>query len=424
MLDRILTILKQNSISTYLINEKIEESVELFFIRKRLDMRRQKNVHHYIVTVYHEFKKDDKRMLGSSTASIFNGMTDTEITEAIKSSYYAASFVCNPYFEIPSGSKEDYVQMESSLSSHSLSDNALLIADALFTEDTREDVFLNSSELFVTKTNYHIVNSKGIDVSYQKYCFNGEFVAQCTSPQDVEMHQTFNYDNLDTDALKDKVRRTLEMTQARANATTAPSSGDYTVILSDHHVSEVLSYYLDRSAASLIYPKYSNYEIGCNVQGDGVTGELLNVTLKAKDPYSSEGIRMIDRPLLEEGKLQTIHGGSRFAYYLGIEPTGDYRSITVPSGTLSFEEMKSGKYLYVVNFSDFQMDTLSGHFAGEIRLAFLSDGHTVTPVTGGSINGNLLEAQKNITFSKELQMEEDFVGPFAVRFENISVAGA
>ncbi|MDF2803339.1 MAG: TldD/PmbA family protein, partial [Anaerocolumna sp.] len=50
-------------------------------------------------------------------------------------------------------------------------------------------------------------------------------------------------------------------------------------------------------------------------------------------------------------------------------------------------------------------------------------GNTITPVTGGSINGSIIKAQKNLVFSQELQVEKGFDGPLAVQFENINVAG-
>jgi len=62
--------------------------------------------------------------------------------------------------------------------------------------------------------------------------------------------------------------------------------------------------------------------------------------------------------------------------------------------------MKKEPYLYVVSFSDFSMDSLSGYFGGEIRLAYLFDGEKVTPVTGGSVSGNLLELQKDMAFDQ------------------------
>ena len=77
-----------------------------------------------------------------------------------------------------------------------------------------------------------------------------------------------------------------------------------------------------------------------------------------------------------------------------------------------------------VNFSDFQMDTFDGHFGGEIRLGFLYDGEKRIPVTGGSINGSILDAQKNLVFSRETQVEKNFQGPAAVCLEGVNVAGS
>ncbi|BCJ96028.1 hypothetical protein acsn021_35970 [Anaerocolumna cellulosilytica] len=423
MFDKILSALAENKISEYLINDTLKESVELFFIKKSLDMRRQKDVHHYSVTVYHDFSKDNIKMRGSSTISLFSGMTEAEISNSIKNAYYAASFVCNPYYDLPSGQKEALLKIKNALTDLSLSESAKKMTTALFEMDTEKDTFLNSAEIFLEKVTNRIVNSRGIDVSYEKTTVKGEFVAQCVTPQDVETYQSFSYDNLDTEALKTKVKQTLAMTKARANANTAPAAGEYTVLLSGQYVRELFHYYLNRSSAGMIYPKYSNYQIGSNVQGEDVQGEALNITLIANEPYSSEGIPMKDLPLVAESKLETIHGNSRFCHYLGITPTGQYQSIKVPSGSLSFDDMKKEKYLHVVNFSDFQMDDFSGHFGGEIRLAFLYDGKTVTPVTGGSINGSILDVQRNFSFSKELQVEEHFEGPFAVKLEHIRVAG-
>ena len=91
---------------------------------------------------------------------------------------------------------------------------------------------------------------------------------------------------------------------------------------------------------------------------------------------------------------------------------------------MTLEQMRQEPYLEVVNFSDFQMDSFSGHFGGEIRLAFLCEGGKRIPVTGGSINGTILEAQKNFVFSAETQVESRFEGPVAVCMEGIRVAGS
>lgn len=425
MITRILSALEKNGISTYLISESVQESVELFFIKKKLDMRREKKTKECQVTVYREFEKDGKKMLGSSTILIENSMTSEEIDKKLKDAYFASSFVCNPYYELIEGEKKELMIVNSSLQNASLAENAKKMTEALFEEDNKEDVFINSAELFVVKTINHIVNSKGVDVSYVINQVNGEFVVQCEKPQDVETYQSFRYDELETEALKAKVVHTLEMTKARSRAAAAPQAGSYKVILSGEYVKELLSFYVSRSSASMIYPKYSSYQIGTKVQGEEVKGERLTIKLKAKAPYSSEGIPMIDRTLLEEGELKTIHGSCRFSYYLKTEPTGFYFNYVMPAGTKSIEEMKkeTTKCLHIVNFSDFQMDSFTGHFGGEIRLAFLIEGDKVTEVTGGSINGSILEVQDELIFSTEMQVEKGFEGPLAVCLKEVNVAG-
>lgn len=185
----------------------------------------------------------------------------------------------------------------------------------------------------------------------------------------------------------------------------------------------LIDFYMDRSSSGMVYPGYSNYQAGMDVQGEKVQGEKLNITLHASNPYSSEGIPMKDLTLLKEGELKAIHGNARFAYYLGVEPTGIYSAVKLDNGTKTLEEMKKEPYLYVVSFSDFSMDSLSGYFGGEIRLAYLSDGEKVTPVTGGSVSGNLLELQKDMAFSTERYKDKDYDGPFAVEFHGVAVAG-
>ena len=61
MIEQILKAFNQNNITKYRINEVEAEQLELFFIRRKLDMRRGKKVHKYNVTVYRDFEKDGKK---------------------------------------------------------------------------------------------------------------------------------------------------------------------------------------------------------------------------------------------------------------------------------------------------------------------------------------------------------------------------
>ena len=275
----------------------------------------------------------------------------------------------------------------------------------------KEDAFINTSEFFVNKYQVAICNSEGVDVSYEKVKVNGEFVVQCLAPQDAEQYQDFSYADFDTEALTAQAKEALDMVRARAQATEAPEKGSYTVIISGKEMRDLMELYTMRAMTNMIYPGYSNYKKGTKVQGEKVSGEKLNLTLKATTPYSEEGIPMKDMVLVQDGELQAIYGGVRFSRYMGVEPTGTYEAVKVDNGTVSFADMKKQPYLHVVSFSGFSMDSFSGYFGGEIRLAYLYDGEKVTPVTGGSINGNLLELQKNMVFSTDRYKNDRYDGP-------------
>lgn len=124
----------------------------------------------------------------------------------------------------------------------------------------------------------------------------------------------------------------------RAIARAELPSGTYNLILSGENAAEVLSYYIARSSAGMVYPGYSTWKVGTDVQPEMKDGERLNMTLRAKVPFSSEAIPMKDRPVITDGKVETLHGGARMSYYLGIEPTGDYSAYSCENGSVSFEK--------------------------------------------------------------------------------------
>lgn len=423
MREKILQAIRKFEIKTYRVVEESTEGAELYFIKKDLDMRRRKKVASSNVVIYRDFEDNGKKMRGSANIQIFPEMTQEDVDKAVSGAYYAASFVKNPYYELVEGKKEDKILVESSLQGKSLEEIGNGFVEALYSVDNGKEAFINSAEFFMSKTSTAIYNSEGVDVSYEKNSVSGEFIVQCITPQDVEQYQDFAYDDFDTEALKKQAKEALEMVQQRAQATEAPEKGNYRLLLSGKEVGALMDLYLERACVSMIYPGYSTYKKGMKVQGETVQGETLNLTLHASEPYSKEGIPMKDISLIKNGELETIYGGTQFSYYLGVAPTGMYNAVHLDNGTKSFEEMKKEPYLHVVSFSDFSMDSFSGYFGGEIRLAYLYDGEKVTPVTGGSVSGNLLELQKNIVFSTERYKNKDYDGPFAVEFQNVAVAG-
>lgn len=425
MIQRIKRALDRCGIAMWRVNETVEETAELFFVKKQLDTRRIKDVRKYDVTVFRDVERggEETPARGFTSVQLIASMDDGQIEQELKGAYYAAQFAANPYFDLPDPVQAPIVKKAGELADAPLARSAGKMVKALFAPDVHQDAFLNSAELFVTRSAHHILSSNGTDVSYTDAGVKGEFVVQCREPEDVEMHSVYEYDGLDAEALSAKVAEALAFVRDRARAQKVLKSGRYDLVLSGNAVSEVLSYYVSRSAASAVYARYSTWKQGEDVQGE-TGGERLALTLRATVPYSTEGIPMADLPLLEDGKLSVYHGPNRFCRYLGVKPTGSYEKFSCANGTVPFEELKKGTVLWAVTFSDFQMDSMSGHFGGEIRLAYLIEDGKVTPVTGGSVNGSILEAQKDLTFSTERYLTAQYDGPYAVRLKNVSIAGA
>ena len=424
MIERIKSALERCGVAMWRINETVEETAELFFVKRQLDTRRSKDVRKYDVTVFRDVEDPEggKPSRGFTSVRLIASMDDARLDEELKGAYYAARFAANPYFDLPDPVQAPMAQKTGELAEAPLARSAGRMVKALFAPDTHQDAFVNSAELFVSRSSHHILSSEGTDAAYVDARVNGEFVVQCREPEDVELHGAFEYDQLDEQALSDKVAEALSFVRDRARAQKALASGKYDLVLSGNAVAEVLSYYVSRSSASSVYARYSTWKQGEDVQGE-TTGERLSLTLRATVPYSMEGIPMADLPVLENGRLNAYHGPNRFCRYLNVKPTGFYEKFSCGNGSVPFETLKKAPCLWAVTFSDFQMDAMSGHFSGEIRLAYLiEDGKTI-PITGGSVNGSILEAQKDLTFSAERYLTAQYDGPYAVRMKGISIAG-
>ena len=424
-MDRILRLLKECGIKTYTVTSTKKESVELFFIKKNVDMRRMNRKNVFSITVYKDMLEEGKKIRGFASILVNESDADDEIKNRIMQSLDSAKYVKNPYFELPVRELSKEVDCCGDLSGKSLDEIAEEFTSAAYSADCDEKAFINSFEVFVTEKHVRVVTSEETDVSYVTREIEGEFVAQCKEPQDVETYMDFKYNFLGKEEIKELIKNTLQVTKDRAKATAGPKSGKYDVILSDRYVPVLLQFFLDRANAGLIYQGFSSFKTGENVQGTDVSGDVFDITYGVTNAFDSAyGNKMEERPMLEGGVLRNIHGAPRFSHYIGVPKIGTYEKVKIPAGSMGMTEMKNRKCLHVVNFSDFQMDPLSGHFGGEIRLAYLYDGEgNVSVVTGGSINGSFLSAMKNVRLSRETEKLWNYEGPKAVLLTDISVAG-
>lgn len=423
MIKNILKALETSGASIYKIRECNTDSIELFFIKKDLDMNRKKQVVHYEVTLYKDYEEDGQKYRGESTVKVHPNMNVEEMEELFRGGLYSAGFVKNKYYSLVENEKSHIIAIPSNFREGTLEEGALKIRDAIYGADEYDKGGINSCEIFLNKDTVRIINSKGVDISYEKYSSEVECITQWKDSQDVELFNVFKQGDLDGNSLSQRAKEAIEATLWREKAVEVPVTGKYRVILGAEAAKEVFYYYDNITNVSLIYQEISNVKVGDNIQGDQVVGDKITMLLEPKLPYDQDGVQLKETLLIEEGQVKAIHGSKRFAYYLGVEPTGKIRDVKVLPGSKTVEEMRAGDCVELVTFSGFQVDDMTGDFAGEIRLGFVWQNGIRTPITGGSISGNIKNFEKNMYLSKEIVEDDWYKGPAFIEIENVNIAG-
>ena len=135
--------------------------------------------------------------------------------------------------------------------------------------------------------------------------------------------------------------------------------------------------------------------------------------------FDGNGVLLKNTKIIKESHVSSYHGDIRFGHYLGVKKiTGNIPVVSIECET---EEYRKGQYLVIENFSSPQLDSSSGYFGGEVRLARYFDGKKFIPVSGFSISGNIYEELKTIGFSKENVTDPNYTGPKYLIFKGMSV---
>ena len=433
MLDRIKRALEKNSnVSGYTICENITEANELFFIKKNVDMDRAKRVHNFIVTVYKDFEVEEKKFKGSAMVNIHPTMTDVDIDKTIEEAVFAAQFVKNEYYPLVKTGANYRSMEESSFSKESLPYGINEVTKAVYAKDNYEKGGINSCEIFLNKTYTHLLNSEGVDVENTGYSAMVEFITTWKEEgcDEVELYRCLEFSELDAHTISTEVEEMIITCRHRAIAKNTPRLKSADVILTNDAVKKLFEFYNRKTSAASVYSGSSTWKLGDKIQGEQVKGDKLTIEL---DPFmkkstmsavcDSYGFALEPVRLIEAGVLNRYSANVRYAHYINVEPTGDISNIRVLGGSKTIEELKMQPHIEVVAFSDFTVDDMTGDFCGEIRLAYYFDGEKTTAVAGGSISGNLNEVQNEMYLSKELQNENNFEGPKAIKLLNVTVAG-
>ncbi|MDF2673162.1 MAG: peptidase [Clostridiales bacterium] len=432
MLDLIKKVLENcNDIDGWKIIEKVIKSNELFFIKKDLDMNRVKDVHHFTITVYKDFEENGVKYKGSSSTNIHPTMRESEIMLSVESAAFGAKFIKNQYYPLVKPTNMVQPKLKSNLSEKAMVEWLPETTDAIFSGDEYKKGWINSAELFINHVDTRIVNSEGVDISYNNYKGELEFITNWKEEsEEIELYKDIKFANFDSEWFTQNVEEMLSISMGRAKAKPMPNLGKHTVLLTGEGARSLLDFYNTQASVKLVFEGISTAKLGESIQGENITGDVINMKL---DPfienssesaaYDNDGLPLSKVNLIENGVLKSYWGNTQYSHYMNVKPTGSIKNIVVDGGKKSLAAFKTEPYIELISFSNFQMDPFTGDFGGEVRLGWYYDGEKTIPVTGGAVTGNIKDVQHEMYLSKELQVDNDFIGPRTIQLFNVSVSG-
>lgn len=425
MLNRIKAILNsKKNISAWIISESKSSSAELFFVKDSLDMNRATDVHEYALKLFVDFTEENVKYRGDASVLISPADSDTELEQKIERAAFSAGFVKNKWYPLPKNENKKPISVKKYNNIEDLKNNYSKIQNILFKEYPYKSK-INSCELFAIEQTKRTVTSEGIDISYPFSEFTFEIVSDNNyGKEPVEIFNDYYLPNIDLERLESIVQKQLAETDGRSQAVDCKKLENIRVLLSGDAVEELLFFYLSQATDKMIYMNISKVK-----QGEQFVNNKLNITLDPALPSSlyakpvdSEGKILEKYSLFENGKAVNLRTSSQFSHYLNLENKGQISTFVVDGGDKTYDELTSGDYIEILTFSSFLMDSTTGDFGGEFRLAKLVQNGKESYVSGGALSENIFKLQDKMMLSKELEKRTYSVSPKAIAFDNVCIA--
>ena len=425
MLDRIVKLLKDSGVYAWELTDVKTEGWEFYFIRHALDQNRVKEVEHITLKVYQLI--GDGAYLGSASAELAPTASEEETRALIESLAYRATLVKNKPYTLHEPQTAPETAPDAPIDVPQIARDFLNTVRQL-PETAGEDI--NSYEIFVSAKTRRFISSTGIDVEERYPASMLEVVVNARKDgHEIELYRNYEGGACDAEGLKKDLLGTMQYGRDRLRAVPTPALGKADVLFSGSAATSLYEYFAARLGAQMIYRKMSDWQIGVpiaeDIRGDKVTlravRELKNSSGNRR--YDAEGAPIRDELLLQNSVPVRYLGSRMFSAYLGLEDSFIPNNFSVEGGTKTEEELREGQYLEVVEFSDFQVDSLTGDIFGEIRLAYRHDGESVTPVTGGSLSGSMFDFVKEMYLSRETAQYNNLLIPALTRLKGVTVTG-
>ncbi len=423
----VIELLKNSAADGWAVTDEIREGWEFYFIRHRLDQNRVRRTQHVTVTVYKKF--GEGKFLGSASAEVAPTATKEEAKHLIDELVKEAELVRNPYYELNQPTDLDNSGVATAEESvRKIAEDFIRTMRSLPETETED---INSYEIFTDSVTRRLTTSTGIDVTSVFPSSMVEVVVNARNAgHEIELYRMYKSGSCDAESLKKEISETLQYGRDKLLAVKTPSLGKCDVVFSTDAAGQIFNYFGARMSAAMKYQQVSDWEIGGPVcedaEGDLVTLKALKFLKNSSDnaAFDPEGAARRDMTIIENGIARNFFGSRQFSQYMGLENSFIPGNYMVSGGTKTAAELRTGRYLEIVEFSDFQVSPMNGDIFGEIRLGYLHDGENVTIVEGGSVSGTMTDFAKYLQMSVEMKQYNNMLGPAVTRLKDVSITGA
>ncbi len=405
-------------ISAYELTHITKRSSELFFVKKGMELNRATNTEDISIVVYADV--EDKR--GISNVTITSADDETIVQEKLKQAVKKAKTALNPYF--PLAEKQPVVDNRVNLN-EDLNTTALKVADAISKADSFKDGQLNATEIFVSFVTREFYNSNDVKQREEKFSIEFETIPTWSDgKEEYELYKYYRNNHFDAENITEEVNAILTLSKYRSEAKKLSEitiSKDVPVLMYGEMASLIVKNLEDNGTYRADVTHSSHYSIGSVVSNapfdltvfGGIDG------CSASKGFDENGVALSQKKIIEEGKMVARFGDIRFGHYANVaNPAGNYSVAKVEAEGL---EYKNKPYIVIDHFSAPQLETASGYFGGEVRLARYFDGEKMIPLTSFTVTGNIYEAVKSVRFSKEQTTTTNYQGPKYFIFDHLNI---
>ena len=425
MLEQLIEILNASGVYGWEVADETTEGWEFYFIRHALDQNRAKSVEHIRVGVCQRIGED---RIGAASAFLAPTATAAEAKKLVESLAYQATLAPNRIYTLqPHTAAHDAPRTEAPVDVPAMA-GEFLRTMASIPETAGED--LNSYEIFTSAVTRRLITSTGIDVTETYPSSMLEVVVNARSADhEIELYRMYKSGSPDAAGLRRDIARTMAYGRDRLHTAPTPALGTADVLFSTDDAKEIYLYFVDRLDPAMLVRRMSDWAIGepiaADIRGDRVTIEALRTLPNSSRnrAFDAEGAPIRDAVMLRGSVPERFLGGRMFSCYMGLEDSFIPGNFAVSGGEKSEAALREGRYLEVVEFSDFQVDAMTGNIFGEIRLGYWHDGETVTPVSGGSISGCMRDFVKEMYLSNERVQYDNFLLPAVTKLCGVTVTG-